>query len=139
MMKRVQLNNERSDWSDVLPLKCPRFGISKETSIEDIPQVFQNFKISFSFYNQKFTTSWTSLKKNNKNLKLIQFIFYYSSNEILEVKTKAIYTSSDVNKIKLKYSWIEKMEQDTNLSFQFLYLISEILAIVSIIFIINKS
>lgn len=139
MMKRFQLKTERSDWSDIIPTKSPRFGISKETSIEDVPKVFENdFKISFSFYNQKYNTPWVPLKKNTKNLKVIEFIFYYSSNEVLEVKTKSVYSSSDKNKIKLKYTWVEKVEQDSNLSFKYLYLLSEMMSILSIIFIVNK-
>jgi hypothetical protein len=100
MLKRVQYNEQRTDWSDIDFSQAPRFGIKKSTTLkgaQDLVKAFStkhaqdDVKISFAFHHPQFITPWITLMsiKDNKKphyLTQIDFTFVFTGDTITEVK-----------------------------------------------------
>ncbi|KAL0490302.1 DNA mismatch repair protein MutL [Acrasis kona] len=115
MLKRVQYDGKRTEWSDIDFSQTPRFGIKKTTTIKgakDLLKIFNDgkyiesetdVKVSFSFHHPQFITPWITLFSEKTNgykpvqhyLTEIDFTFIYTGDTITEVKYHTHYTDDE--------------------------------------------
>jgi len=136
MKKKSLMDGRFTEWSEVAPKHAPRFALERSARLPAIKTDDLSkdtaFKMLFSFENNRFTTSWITIADGSgKLLNLIEFVFVYSGNDIVEVKWHLDYTDVKTKvpeQITVKYSWVQFIEQDTSFALSALFVSGFILS-----------
>jgi len=136
MKKKSLMEGRYTEWSEVAPKHAPRFALERSARLPAIKTDDLSkdtaFKMLFSFENNRFTTSWITIADGSgKLLNLIEFVFVYSGNDIVEVKWHLDYTDVKTKvpeQITVKYSWVQFIEQDTSFALSALFVSGFILS-----------
>eukprot|EP00824_Muranothrix_gubernata_P015238 TRINITY_DN3163_c0_g1_i1.p1 TRINITY_DN3163_c0_g1~~TRINITY_DN3163_c0_g1_i1.p1 ORF type:complete len:303 (+),score=49.42 TRINITY_DN3163_c0_g1_i1:74-982(+) len=131
--KRSQYQKMRTNWSDVLGKHCPRFATDRHVTLPALAaqelKEHEDFKVSFSFASDRFVTPWlTVVDSTGRSLNFIQFTFFYSGNELKDVKWFLDYNDDEEHQGKkpkevfLYYNWKEVVERDSRTGMNTLFL-----------------
>eukprot|EP00002_Diphylleia_rotans_P018913 TRINITY_DN3656_c0_g1_i1.p1 TRINITY_DN3656_c0_g1~~TRINITY_DN3656_c0_g1_i1.p1 ORF type:complete len:186 (-),score=40.98 TRINITY_DN3656_c0_g1_i1:537-1094(-) len=133
MSRRGQYNELRTDWIDTFASQCPRFA-SDRTVFLQMPNNLANqtnFKMMFSFDNQKVQTPWILIRDEKASLNFLEFTLTYKGDEIVDLRWRTDYSSEEehknmkpLEKIRVLYEWTELVEEDVDNGLTFLFAVS---------------
>ncbi|KAJ1481728.1 hypothetical protein T484DRAFT_1953630 [Baffinella frigidus] len=147
LFKRIQYEQKRTVWSDVLVGQAPMFAVDRAIDLhlpsQDVPS-WESLKLQLSYDTERFTSEWITVGDGKEHaLDLINVVFIYSGSDIHEVQHRLTYRKIDINapgveskhqeKVTVAYHWIQELETDTRSGLNFLFVAGCFLTVLAVL------
>lgn len=143
VMKRSQYMGERSPWREVPYDASPQFERSSVVTLHALPPDFatdneapEEFKMSFSFLNDQFITSWITLA-DGKGAFLTHLLFTieHAGDQVTHVSWQTWYDESDAppEHVSLEYRFVDAAQQDPRSALTALFATSLLCSVIGLV------